>query len=496
MWIAFAVLGVSVATQIALRLFESGASLAGLRHPLNIGASLTLTLGALALGVLARLRPICNFKILNIALSFEVIASLCVAILESQEPRLPDEPTRGVSAAAVLILIFTMAIPASTVKRSVAAFLSAAMVPLGMWLQAAYGTGTLPGRSDLILAICFTLFSATAAVILGGVMFQLNKDVSRLRQMGSYHLIELIGKGGMGEVWRGEHRLLSRSAAVKLIKPEVLESDPETVQTALRRFEREARETAALRSPHTIAIYDFGLSEDRTFYMVMEYLDGLDLETLVERYGPLPASRAIYLLVQICDSLAEAHSRGLIHRDIKPRNIFVSQLGSTPDFVKVLDFGLVKYQRGARAEQLTTQFSTAGTPAYMAPEMVTGAADEVTPLVDIYMLGCVAYWLVTGQLVFAEAETALAMAVNHVSSEPIPPSVRTDNPIPADLEAIILRCLAKQPLDRPQGAEELRAMLLSCADATRWDRDLAARWWRYHKPPIAVAGAHRSDSHT
>ena len=197
----------------------------------------------------------------------------------------------------------------------------------------------------------------------------------------------------MGEVWRAEHRLLARDAAIKLVRPEVLGArNDQEVQLTLRRFEREAQATAALNSPHTIQVFDFGITQDGTFYYVMELLAGRDLESLVREFGPLPAARTIYLLRQVCHSLADAHARGLVHRDVKPANIYVCRMGLDYDFAKVLDFGLVKIRNRPSADSLTTMDqSTTGTPAYMAPECILGDVD-VDRRADVYALGCVAYF--------------------------------------------------------------------------------------------------------
>ena len=280
--------------------------------------------------------------------------------------------------------------------------------------------------------------------------------------MGSYRLTELLGRGGMGEVWRAEHRLLARTAAIKLVRPEVLGASNEAdVKLALRRFEREARATAALNSPHTIRLYDFGTTNDGAFYYVMELLSGRDLESMVREFGPLPAERVVYLLRQVCHSLADAHARGLVHRDIKPANIYVCRMGLDYDFIKVLDFGLVKF-RGSTADQtlVTGDHPTTGTPAYMAPEVILGAAD-VDRRADVYALGCVAYYLLTGQLVF-EADTPMKMLMHHVQTKPEPPSARTELPIPRDLEELVMACLEKDPEKRPPDAEHLYRLSVGC----------------------------------
>jgi len=274
----------------------------------------------------------------------------------------------------------------------------------------------------------------------------------------------------MGEVYRATHRMLARPAAIKLIRPEVPDAQLATV-----RFRREAEAAARLRSPHTVALYDFGVTQEGRLYLVMELLEGITLDMLVRQYGPLPPSRVIHVLRQVCDSLDEAHAEGLVHRDIKPANIHLSRIGREHDFVKVLDFGLVKSVAGAPLDEshASAVGLTPGTPAYMSPEMVNGA--EVDGRADLYSLGCVAYYLLTGKLVF-EAETAIQTILQHVQQPPVPPSRRTDVAIPPRLEALVLACLAKRPSDRPASAADLRRALDEI-DVEPWTEDRAERWW-------------------
>jgi serine/threonine-protein kinase len=285
----------------------------------------------------------------------------------------------------------------------------------------------------------------------------------------------------MGEVYKAKHRMLARPAAIKLIRPEMIGAGlGESAQIALKRFRREAEVAANLRSPHTVELYDFGVTDDQTFYFVMELLDGMDLETLVRQKGPVPAGRVIYILRQVCESLEEAHALGLVHRDIKPANIHVGRLGLRHDFVKVLDFGLVKSVTGPKPEHslATAAGLTPGTPAYMAPEMALGEAFDGRA--DIYAVGCVAYYLLTGQLVF-EAANAMQMIAKHMRDAPIPPSKRSELHVPAQLEQLVLACLAKQPEDRPVGAAEL-GRSLKAVGGEPWGEEEAARWWKVNKP--------------
>ncbi len=336
-------------------------------------------------------------------------------------------------------------------------------------------------------------------------------------ELGSYRLIDCLGRGGMGEVWRAEHRLLARQAAVKLIKDDIL-SDGAAEQVK-ERFKREAKAIAALRSRNTIALFDYGVTNDGTFFYAMEMLDGIDLETLVESYGAQPPGRVISVLVQACNSLAEAHDAGLVHRDIKPANLFLCRAADEVDLVKVLDFGLVRGSDDDEAgaaemptphadvgkttqgvdpssspEQVDFDMSSGrltragdylGTPAFMAPEQAL--AQEIDGRADLYALGCVAWWLLTAQLPFEEP-SAVALMLAHMQKEPEGLSTLCPN-IPPALEAIVLRCLAKDPSARPSDARELAAQLRAIAlDEHQWFTDeMAQAWWREYRPDASVA---------
>jgi serine/threonine-protein kinase len=310
------------------------------------------------------------------------------------------------------------------------------------------------------------------------------------RDMDMYVLDDQIGFGGMGEIWRAEHRRLARPAAIKIIRPDMLCASPAQAARLIKRFETEARATAGLRSPHTIEVYDFGATKNGLFYYVMQYLEGFDLERMVNDFGRLPAERAVHLLRQVAEALADAHDQGLIHRDVKPANIFVARMGRRVDFVKVLDFGLVKEIRGAPEDTALRSDvgEVTGTPAYLAPEAITaeGAPDH---RVDIYALGCVAYFAVTGELVFVRA-TPMATVVAHATERPALPSVHV--PVPPELERIIMRCLAKDPDDRYADAGALCRDLERCAAAIPWDADRARAWWNAvatAEPTPATRGA-------
>jgi serine/threonine-protein kinase len=273
----------------------------------------------------------------------------------------------------------------------------------------------------------------------------------------------------MGEVYLAEHQLLKRPCALKLIRPGIASG----VQ-ALARFEREVRLTATLSHPNTVEIYDYGRTEDGTYYYVMEYLPGLSLAELVERHGPLPPGRAVYLLRQVCGSLREAHAAGLIHRDIKPSNIFAARQGGIDDVAKLLDFGLVLPVAQLDAPHMTGEGWVLGTPLFMSPEQAKGG-EELDRRSDIYSLGAVAYYLLTGRPPFDRVD-GIALRIAHARDPVVPPSQVRDD-ISQDLERVVLRCLAKDAADRYPDAQSLERALGACACTSDWDQDRAARWW-------------------
>jgi len=296
--------------------------------------------------------------------------------------------------------------------------------------------------------------------------------------LGHYRLIKKLGEGGMGEVWRARHQLLARPCAIKLIKPDLLGEGRRDAAT--ERFQLEARTIARLTSPNTVRLYDFGVSETGSFYFVMELLTGMDVASLVQRFGALPPARAVAVLLQACRSLGEAHAAGVLHRDIKPQNLFLCRLGLDFDVLKVLDFGLVKSLHEGAA-QLTTDGVLTGTPAYMPPERVMGgAADERS---DLYSLGCVAYWMLTGRAVFTGEP--MTVMIHHARTVPQPPSKVSGSPIPARLEEIVLSCLEKAPEKRPSSALALYRQLDELGLTPPWTPEHAEVWWREHLPELA-----------
>ena len=317
----------------------------------------------------------------------------------------------------------------------------------------------------------WTIATITCTVI-SRVIYGLRAEVREARRFGQYALEGKIGEGAMGIVHRATHAMLRRPAAIKLLSKEGAND------ADLARFEREVQLTSRLVHPNTISIFDYGRTAEGVFYYVMEYLDGLDLQSLIDRYGPVAPARAIHIVAQVSAALAEAHALGLIHRDIKPANIVLTERPDEPDVVKVVDFGLVKTFGGNMAESAAGD-AIVGTPLYMAPEAISHP-DTVDSRSDLYAVGAVAYFLLTGQHVFQGA-TVIEVCSKHMLEKPVPPSQRAGRTVPADLEAVVLGCLAKDRDARPASAAALRAALLGCASAADIDLPAARAWWRAHR---------------
>ena len=299
-------------------------------------------------------------------------------------------------------------------------------------------------------------------------------------RVGSYSLIEQLGSGGMGEVWLARHQLLARPAAVKIVRESTV-GVAEDWQAMRQRFGQEAQATAELQSPHTVQLFDFGMTDTGSFYYVMERLRGMDLQRMVERHGPLPPERVVFLLKQACRSLSEAHGLGLVHRDIKPANLFVCRLGQEYDFLKVLDFGVVSRQGRKSDAPITVAGLVLGTPAFLAPELGAGQG-QFDARADIYGLGCVAFWLLAGRPPFEAGDTKTLLE-HHSSSTPPPPSTIASATIPADLDALVLECLQKDPALRPASADTLWERLDELPTAP-WDKRRARQWWEQHEPDL------------
>ena len=412
----------------------------GTGEPWTFGIPDAFGLAAVIMGVamfaVVRSGVLSTRRLLDLGLVFEVAGAVGLSVRGFWHG-LPQGAGDSffVPGECVWLVAYPLLVPNTPAKVLVSSLLAASAGPAVLAVSAA-ATATPVGR-PLDIVVYFLTSSylcAILAYVLAQVVQRFHLQLTDAREIGSYKLIERIGEGGMGEVWRAEHRLLARPAAIKLIRGSLLGESQRAREALTRRFEREAHETASLRSIHTIDVYDFGVTEEGHFYYVMELLEGLSLERLVQDFGAVDPGRTAFLLRQICHSLGEAHGRGLVHRDVKPANILVCRLGPDDDFVKVLDFGLVKHAvEGQTVTMLSMEGTVLGTPSYMAPEMALGRP-YMDGRADIYSLGCVAYYLLTGQPVFS-GKSPVATALAHLQDAPIPPGLRSEFKIPAALDA-------------------------------------------------------------
>lgn len=411
------------------------------------------------------------------------------------------------SWVCVLLLLYALLVPGSLRHHAVLIAISA--LYLGAAAVAAHAFGLYPGSSTT--AVVASAVARSVPTWLCGFVALLvvvrnrqadaryERAVKELEQIGSYTLQAKLGEGGMGEVWRADHAFLARSAAIKIIRPEVLtgltkgdQAARARARLALGRFEREAKATAQLTSAHTIRVFDFGRGRNDTFFYVMELLEGLDLHKLVLRYGALPQERVRHVLLQACDSLAEAHDRGIVHRDIKPANLFLCRQGKTLDHVKVLDFGLARSDPDAKPDdvvtlpRLTRQGIVSGSPSFMSPEQAVGR-DDLDRRSDIYALGCVAYFLLTGAEVFRD-NNPMVVLMQQVNARP--PPMYDHNPdltLEPTFDALIGSMLAKRRDDRPATADELAGHLRAMELPVPWTQTAAQKWWSGVEAPTAAS---------
>jgi serine/threonine-protein kinase len=381
----------------------------------------------------------------------------------------------SLQGSILLILAYGVLIP-NTRRRSLLVVAALAAVPFAIIPAAAAVNPILrEGRVPMLIAQCalILMFPAAIAVFAAAraAAFQRRafEAERRAEQIGQYALKRKLGEGGMGEVWLAEHGLLKRPCAVKFIRPE-LAGHPATAA----RFAREVQAVTGLTHLNTVRVYDYGRSEDGSFYYVMEYLDGPTLEELVRQAGPLPPARVVYLLRQLCGALTEAHAAGLVHRDLKPGNVIVAALGGQRDVGKLLDFGLVQDLSADDDGRLTRTGTVLGTPAYMPPEQAAGES-AVDARGDVYGLGAVAFFALAGRPPFLGKTLGQLLAAHR--SEPPPPLADFRPEVPADLAAVVARCLAKEPAGRFQSAADLGRAQAQCACAADWSAELAAAWW-------------------
>jgi serine/threonine-protein kinase len=384
--------------------------------------------------------------------------AFCLAMRGMAYGGLDSRMMQGVS---LLLMVQTMAVPLRWSRMVMPVLATYVVYPFTMLaaalvspsIAAQWHGGTL---QSFVVDYTFVAAFAVGGVIGGHILWSMRRQLYNARRLGRYRLKARIGHGGSSEVWLAWDETLKRDIALK-----ILDRSSSTDDVALRRFEREAMAASGLQSPHTIRVFDFGASDDGIWFMAMEYLEGVDLATLVDEVGPLPVAAAVHFARQACSALAEAHDAGVIHRDVKPDNLFICRLGDQADFLKVLDFGIAKMEGSEEDASVTRSGWVHGTPSYMSPEACNGT--RVDARSDVYSMGAVLYFLLTATPPFTAA-TGAAVMLAHVSEVPDRPSSRV--PMPADIETVIMRCLDKEPDGRFQSARELDAALASCVDAS------------------------------
>jgi eukaryotic-like serine/threonine-protein kinase len=468
----FVISGVMLVASISMDI-ALGIGLGGLSRPsrsVHLAAQVLLLLGWL----------LCRGKTRALALIHVLDAGLTIVVCTGWAVLgLGIPKTEAVEFSIMLATTYTLIARSVIVPSSFArtAWISAvSVVPTAVFFLTrgmAFVPNAAPDRVRTFLAfsMLWLLVAVFVAALNSRQLYGLRQQIREVRKLGQYTLEQKLGEGGMGVVYRATHAMLRRPAAIKLLLPN------RTGEKNLARFEREVQLTSRLAHPNTISIFDYGRTADGVFYYVMEYLDGFDLQRLVDSEGALGPTRVIRILAQASGALGEAHALGLVHRDVKPANIILTQRVDELDVVKVVDFGLVRTVQGSSGDVGLTDVNTiTGTPMYMAPEAITDP-DSVDAQSDLYALGVVGYLLLTGKPLF-EADSVVAICSQHLLAEPVPPSVRLGRAVPADLEALILACLEKPRARRPASAQALRAALLACNDAPKDDSAELERWWR------------------
>jgi serine/threonine-protein kinase len=447
--------------------------------------SLDLTHDVLGLGICLALlavaiaRPVPDRFVMRTALVVQVLLAVLISTAATWAGFLRTAHVSSPAWLLLMIILFPLLIPVGPRTALVVSVLCGLTLPGSLWWLSARGA-IEADASDYWRVTSAAAVAVAIATIAARTVHGARRQAAAARQIGSYELLERLGTGGMGEVWKARHVLLARPAAVKRIRPETLQGPMEERDAVVKRFLREAQVTAGLRSPHTVELFDFGVAADGTFYYAMEMLEGMNLEHFVYQFGALEPRRAVHWLRQACHSLGEAHARGLVHRDIKPANLFICRYGRDDDFLKVLDFGLTRVVTTSEHAATTAVGPRMGTPGYMAPEQVFGLALDARA--DLYALGCVAYWLLAGARPFESDQSGELMRL-HVQSPPPPLASRARQAVPARLEAVVMACLAKEPGDRPASADALERALAGALDDGAWSADEARAWWERHLPP-------------
>ena len=448
--------------------------------------SLVFCLGFVGVWLVFRgpLRPRWLVSLVDLVGSAKVIVAAAVHIAFAP-PELHNELAIFIPLLLVVFLRAAL-VPSPPRWTALVAAVSAAPAPFAAYISAVNDPGwddvLAPPRLVAVAAALWSVVVVIAAWTISKVVYGLRAEVKKAMRLGQYTLEDKLGEGGMGVVYRARHALLRRPTAVKLLSPERANAQD------IRRFEREVQLTSMLTHPNTVAVYDFGHTEGGIFYYAMELLDGISLHALVERDGPQPSGRVIHILTQLASALAEAHAIGLVHRDVKPANVFLCERGGIPDFVKVLDFGLVKHA-GRTDPNLSRRDAIAGTPHYMAPESITDP-DSVDARVDIYALGAVGYFLLTGTTVF-DGTNLVEVCSHHLHTAPEPPRTRLgpDAKVSRALEDLLLRCLAKARDERPRSATDVLDALRACDPECEWDARAAREWWRRERSLEAVVAS-------
>jgi hypothetical protein len=479
-WLSLVVAAVVVIVQLFQRVTQP-AMVKVIDDPVNKLTTLSAVLFMAGLFALHRYRVVSNSTILTLGMVMETVVAFSIAMIETSLPL--TQPVLGISSLGAWIVTAGIFVPNRPILTFLSAMSAATTWPLAYAINVARLDLPPVPMGSLLVWPFFNYLLAALAYLVGLRTYGMTVAAETALELGSYRLVSRIGEGGMGEVWKASHQMLARAAAIKLVRPQAGQGSGHQAEVSARRFKREANVIAGLQSPHTVYLYDFGVSADGRFYYVMELLDGISLQAFVTGFGPQPASRVVSILRQACLSLEEAHRQDLVHRDLKPSNIMLCKFALTYDFVKVVDFGLAKCLNMEDTTQLTIAGTTTGTPAYMAPEIALGESN-VDGRADVYALGCVAYFLLTGTLVF-QHPNATTLALQHVQAAPDRPSQRTELPIPAALETIVLGCLAKKPADRPASAGELGQQLAACGVPVWTDQDAEA-WWDRNLPSTSA----------
>ena len=467
---AFAFMG---AVKVAF-LFAGGKSdwahIAGASNLVMLGITGTLGVGWLYLR--RGLRPVLALHVMESA-GTVIGTGMLASIVHLLPAGFPVPVELGLTLVMVLVLVVRAAIvPSSPARTVVVGLLATTVLTIPVWSRRG---DALALPADFVAHFMWVavlgwglIFTAATAVV-SRVIYGLQEKVREAMQLGNYTLEEKLGEGGMGVVYRARHAMLRRPTAVKLLPP------ARAGERAVARFEREVQLTAGLTHPNTVTVFDYGRTPEGVFYYAMELLDGASLSEVVALDGAQPPERVIHVLHGVTGALREAHGVGLIHRDIKPANIILCAQGGIPDVPKVVDFGLVKELRGDTRGELTRAETITGTPLYMSPETIT-ASDTVDGRSDLYALGAVGYFLLTGEHVFA-GNTLVEVCSHHLHTAPVRPSRRLGRGVPEDLEALLLACLAKDPAQRPQTAGALQERLARCQGFNGWDVQRARAWW-------------------